>query len=191
MASFLDIGLIDKLSIILPFLLVMVLVYALLAKTKVFGKNQFAYVIIAFVFGLVTILSPTIREVIDRMIPWFAWLFIFLFFILITFAVFGADENTFMNVLKSREYNYITTTIVIIAIIIGLGSLASVTFDSGGPTSNIADAKNSSIEVRTDSTGEQGSSAFWNTLFHPKVLGLVLVLLIAVFTMSRLSSMPL
>lgn len=185
MATPLDLGLIDKFSIIFPFLLSVTVVYGLLTYTKMFGENKSIHVLIAGVVGLMLLISPTVREVINTMAPWFVLLFLFFFFLILAFKIFGTTDSEIMDVLKSPKYSYTVIWIIALVLIIAVGSLSSVTFKEGAPK-----GVNETESARDTEASGAGTNAFWNTLFHPKVLGLALIFLIASFTVSRLMATP-
>ena len=78
MATFLDTGLLSYFSVIFPALLVFVIVYALLEKTKLLGENKAIHAIAAIAIALMLMLSRNIMNVINYMAPWFVLLFVFL-----------------------------------------------------------------------------------------------------------------
>ncbi len=73
---------------------------------------------------------------------------------------------------------------IIIAVVILLGSLGKVYFSGGTETEIVM--RNGTL-VETGEAGGRGSGAFWATMFHPKVLGVIFVLLIAVFATITLT----
>lgn len=170
MATFLDISLLQSFDIIFPFLLVAALSYGFLSFSKVFGDNHVVQGVISFVLGMMVLFSPMALQIINTMAPWFIIVFVFFLFMIMTYKLFGPEVNVAAWVQSSAAF-YLILTIVLI---IGIGSVTSVVFKEGG--------------LSTGTTGTEGTpSAFWSTLFHPKVLGLALILLIAVFTIQQLS----
>ena len=91
--------------------------------------------------------------------------------------------------LKSEEYSYVRYWIIAMILIIAFGSLAHViTQETGG----FPGYMNVSIENATEAlaggpNAPAQASDFWQTLFHPKMLGMVAILIIALFTISRLT----
>jgi hypothetical protein len=183
MATPLDIGLLSNFKIIFPFLLSVFVIYGILSYKKVFGDNKTLHLLIALFVGFFILFSATVREIISTMAPWFILLFIFIFFGLIVFMSFGATETDIMDVVSNEKYRYIIWWFVALSVIIAIGSVTSVTFKEGKPL-----GVNETTEGRTTTASESGTSAFWNILFHPKVLGLTVIFLVALFTVSRLSA---
>ncbi|MDP7116560.1 MAG: hypothetical protein QF632_01005 [Candidatus Woesearchaeota archaeon] len=185
MATPLDTGLLSNFGVIFPFLLVFCLMYAVFIKTDIFGDNKGLAAIISFALGIMTLFFPIIRESINVMAPWFV-LFIFaISFILLGFMMFGASESDILSVLRTKEHGYLNTWIAGLGLLIVFGSLTSVVSDFGG----VGETADGGVEVNIGDDGTQ-ESAFWDTFVHPDVLGMVLILLIGAFTVSRLASKP-
>jgi hypothetical protein len=187
MATFLDITLLEKFSIIFPFLLVFVVVFGTLSYSKILGNNKALQSFFALILAFFTFFSPTIRIIINRMAPWFVLLFIAILFIIMAFKAYGATDADITNLLHSKRYgSQIVWWILVLAIIIVIGSITLRGGEKGiRPTSmNITTSEGTT--TTTDVTKEK--SVFWDTLLHPKVLGLVAILLIANFTISNLAS---
>jgi len=184
MATPLDLGLLGRFADIFPFLLVLAVVYALLSKLHILGDNKGLNGLVAFVLALLTLFSPTIKDSITMMAPWFVWFFMFIVFLMVAFMMFGAKESDFFHVLK--EYPTALYWILAIALIIWLGSLTTVMSKSGGVGAGTHTEVNSDTGQTVVVQDQQ--SEFWKTITHPKVLGLALILLIATFTVARLSS---
>jgi len=183
MATFLDIGFLEKFSVIFPFLLALVVIYGILSYSKLFGDNKTVHILIALFVSMMLLLSDSVRQIINLMAPWFVLLFLFMVFLIIIFKVIGVTDSEILSTVKDPKYQFVIWWFVAIAIVIAVGSLSSVTFKGGVP----AGVTNTTSE-RSEASTEKGESAFWNTLFHPKILGLALIFLIAVFTISRLAS---
>jgi len=184
MATLLDIGLFQSSGALFPFLFILVLTYAILAMTKLFGDNKAIYALIAFALAIMTIVSPIAVKTINKMAPWFVLLFIFSIFVILAFMTFGVEQSTIKKIITgdghSSTFFY---WVIALALIIGVGSLASVFSEERGfQALSEADGGNATAEpVQDEGTG------FFATLFHPKVLGMALLLLIAMFTVRNLA----
>lgn len=202
MATILDLGFLRNFSFIFTFLLVFAIVYGILSYKELLGKNKALQLIISLVVGLLVLLSDTVRIVIETAAPWFVVLFILVVFILLAFNIFGAGTGDFMGVLRNPEYKYISMWIISFAIIIilyslsqGLGQNAGPYLDEQGePTSAVDDANwNNTLSAseRLSGDGKTNTDDFNKnlgaTIFHPKVLGMILILLIASFAVRMLS----
>ena len=184
MASVLDLSLLSHFSVIFVMVLVAVVMYAILQFTKAMGDNKGVHILIAIIIAIIIGMFPDITEVITIMVPWFVVVFIFILLILIGNKMFGASDQDILAVMKNRPS--IAYWIIILGVIIFLSALGKVYF-TGGPNAGTVEVNESGTVVKGD-VGTEGESAFWATLFHPRVLGLILVLLVAVFTMTLLTS---
>ncbi|MBD3310820.1 hypothetical protein GF351_06400 [Candidatus Woesearchaeota archaeon] len=173
MATPLDIGLLQNFSIIFPFLLVVIVVFGILSYSKLFGENAVVHGVIAIVLGVMVLFSGIAVKTINRMAPWFVLVFIFFMFLMIAYMMFGTSQAEVASWITSPGGFYLILTVVLI---IGIGSLASVYFE-----------QEESLPGDDAEAGE-AESDFWNTIFHPKVLGMALILLIGLFTIQKLAS---
>ena len=178
MATILDITALESFSLLFSFLFVLVIVFAFLSYSKFLGDNKGIHALIALLISIMTLFSDSVVKAINLMAPWFVLLFVFALFMIMAFKVFGTTDSDIMSVLVNPEYRYIIWWVVAIGIVIGIGSLTSTVWGGGAPVYN---------ESATD-VGTTGASAFWGTIFHPKVLGLILIFLIAMFTISKLTT---
>lgn len=182
MATPLDIGLLENVGIIFPFLLVIVFVYAVLTKTQVLGKDAHGLnAFIAFCLGIATLFSPIAVKTIQLMAPWFVLLVVFIIFLLLSFQTLGVEEGTIKSIIKSSEHgDTIFYWMIALIAVIGLGSLASVISTEHGFKA---------LSEENQTTTERGSEdvGFFQTLFNAKVLGMILLLLVALFTVRNLT----
>lgn len=210
MASFLDTGLLGFFSLIFTFLLVYAIIWGLLLWKQPFGKGaKNIYGIISFAISFLLIISDSARMFIEFITPWFLVLAIFIFLIMMVMSVFTKDIKWLAVASDSAVY----TTILVVAIIIVIVGLAVVfgqrTLDSGKtspsvPTTQInnsltvpsygqanyietgANAPGINVPTGPTGTADYGTNAV-NTLFHPKVLGVILVLLMSTLIIYFLS----
>jgi hypothetical protein len=77
---------ISGLSFFMPvfsFLLVFLIVYAILAKTKIIGENNFIHFLISFIIGVIFLSFSSTRLYVETITPWFVILIIIIFFVLL------------------------------------------------------------------------------------------------------------
>ncbi len=175
MATPLDITALEHFKGVFPFLLVLVFVYAVLSRIAWFKDNKGIAGVIAVLAALITLVSPIAIKTINRMAPWFVLFIMFGVLLILAYMSFGVEESTIKTVLTSDHYGSVFSTWVLaIMLIIALGSLFSV-INEEAPL--------------TELSGDQqpAQPGFWETLFHPKLLGMVLVLLVAFFTIGKMS----
>jgi hypothetical protein len=184
MATPIDTSLLSSFRVIFPFLLVFCIFYAIFLKTKIFGENKGLGAISALSLAILSILFPVVREVISLMAPWFVFLAFGILFIMMMFMILGFNEGDIMGVFKSPRHDYLNVWIVGLGLLIFVGSLVSVVSDFGGV------GETDFSRGYEEGTGEvsQQENDFWDTLVHPNVLGMILVLLVGAFTVSRLAN---
>lgn len=186
MATFLDVGLLRYFNIIFPFLLVWALVFALLQKTKLVGSDRVGInAIIALAFAFMVSLSDSAVQIINFMIPWFTIAIIFFLLIILIFQIFGAGEkDIFAYVQKDKGIGWIIIGVVLIIAGASFGNVfgQDLLNQSGGETS-----------MNVSGGGEGGVATpdlqrnLYATLFHPKVLGIIVLFAIAIFAIALLS----
>ncbi|MBI5398496.1 hypothetical protein HZB03_03455 [Candidatus Woesearchaeota archaeon] len=184
MATFLEVGLLQHFSVIFPVLLVFVTVFALLQQSKMFGENKGIHSLIAISIALLMLFSPGVVQVIGIMAPWFVLIFIFILLILLGFKFLGVSDKSIAETMSS--WGTIHWFLLVIGIIIFIGAISSVYGASllpfsGAATTTIATAGGNT----TTSTGDFNANV-GRTIFHPKVIGTVFILVVGSFTIKLL-----
>lgn len=177
-------ALLENFSIIFTLILVMVVVYGIMQWSKMLGESKGLHLLIALVFGLFVIMIPDVTEVISVMIPWFVLLFIFAILMIMAYKIFGATDSDVRSALVGDRT--VIWVVIIIGIIIVIGSFSSVYGQR---------MLSGSDNAPSDDEGMRGSTASGSfasnigaTFFHPKVIGLLFILLVAVFTVAILGA---
>ncbi len=181
MATFLDVGLLAYFDVIYAVLLVFALVFAALQKTKVIGDSLAVNSIIAVVAGILVALSRDVVEIINFMIPWFVIAIIFFVLIILIFQIFGLKETDLAAAAKDKAVYW---TILGIAIVIFVAAGATV-FGQ-----RFVEAGDSTGEINaTDGGVATGSfeANIYATLFHPKILAMLVLFGVAIFAIALLS----
>jgi hypothetical protein len=183
MATPLDISLLKQFSGVFPFLLVLVLVYVILTKSELFKDKQGIAALIAIIAAILTLFSSVVIKTINLMAPWFVLFIIFGFLLILAYMAFGIDQKTIIATITGDEYgSAFGMWVISIMLIIGVGSLFAVINEEKGFRS----LTEGNVSVAEKAPEEE--FGFWQTLFHPKILGLVLILLIAYFTIGKMTS---
>jgi len=164
MATFLDVTALQSFTVIFVFLFVVLTVYAILLYTKFVGQNQLIIILIALVLGFFVIISDIATSIIGQIAPVIGVLFVFIAILAVTGRMFGPSSP----ILESSSLKYIVLVIVIVAVVVG--SLAVVRDKIDVPERGEDFSKTSTI------------------IFHPNFLGLILIFLIAAFTVGLLAS---
>jgi len=181
----LDIGLIEAFSIIFPFLLVFAIVFALLKKFKILGEGSTIPAITAIVIAFIVILSKDVVQIINFIAPWFVLLFIFILLLLMVYKIFGAtDENLAVFI---KEHTLTQWVIVMIGVIIIVAGIANVFGQRLTPLTQDGNDGNVSYIGAGTTESDEFEETVGRTIFHPKIVGLILVFLIAAFAIGLLT----
>lgn len=165
MATFLDIAGLQQFSIFFVFIFVWLAVYAILTYSKILGDNKGIQIVIGLVIGLLVLFSPIATGTIEYIAPWFAVVFIFVIFATIALRLFGASGIESLGSLR-------LITVIVIVLILVVGALSYVRQQIIVPGEN-----ETSVDYGKTTT----------ILFHPKILGIVFVLIIAIFTIALMA----
>ena len=178
--------LLDKFAIVFTLILVMVVIYAVMQWTRMFGGSKGIHMLIGLILGVFVIMIPSITQLISIMIPWFVLLFIFIIMIIMAYKIFGATDDDILGALRASDKTIIYI-VVIVAIIIIIGSFSSV---YGQKLLSGTDEPVTDDDVSTnDGTGTGSfSQNIGATFFHPKVIGLIFIFLVAAFTIALLGT---
>ncbi|MBW3023103.1 hypothetical protein KY308_03290 [Candidatus Woesearchaeota archaeon] len=177
MTTFLDIGLLESFSPVFSFLFVWVAVFAILEYTKLFTENKGIHAMIAFILAILTLMSGKLVELISILAPAFVVAMIFLMFLFLIYKMFGVEENWFKEAITEKTSVYYWVLIIVAVILIG-----SVSYVFGPQLLEITQG--------TSATGNETgiSQNIGAAIFHPKVLGFVFIMAIAIFTILQLAS---
>ncbi len=179
MASILQVGVLKYFSLIFPALLVFVVVFALLEKTKVIGENKTVNAIIAIAIGFMVILFEDIISIINYMAPWFVLLFIFFILLLILYKLLGAsDQNIAEFFTKNKGLQFV---LIGIGVIILIAAIAHVYGQRLLPVTD------EGVNVTALEEPTSFKQNVLNVLFDPKILGMIFILVIAVAAIALLT----
>jgi hypothetical protein len=178
MASPLDLGILNLFDFIFPMLLVWAFVFALLSKYKLVGDSPGINAIIATAFSFMVLLSRTIIDLINFMIPWFAIAIIFFVLMVLLFMVMGAKE---VNAYQNTTIQWVLVAVGIFIIVAAFGKvLGQSLLEQAGQSGTV-------VQGNETVSGDSFQQNIFATLFHPKVLGLLVVFAIVVFAVALLS----
>ena len=146
------------------FLLVFIVMYALLSKTKVLGGNAFIHLFTSFLVAVIFIASPALTDLTSLAIPWVLVLIVMLVCILLVVAFVKGN-------LDSITKNPAVTVAIIVAIIVIFLISAINVF---GPIVK---------PYLPTATSEAGASPellqIKHILFSPSVVGMIVLLIVA------------
>ena len=165
MATFLDVTVLENFSVIFVFLLAWLGGYAMLLYTKVLGnQNQFIIIILSLVFAVFVIISPLATLIFKTLAPIAAVVMLLVVIVYAASGMFGGAPLESMQGLK-----WTVLAILVVALVVGTGAIIR---------------ENINVPERGEDFGKIST-----VVFHPNFLGLVLILLIAVFTVGLLAVM--
>jgi hypothetical protein len=177
MASLLDISLVGHFSDVFIILFIFTAIYAILLFRGPFGANKGLNALIAFAISMIMAFSKEALTIIADTVPWAVLLLVILMVTLLATKSVGVDLP--LSITKN-----LGTWLLVIMIIVFLINVSMQLGQSAGPY-----LSNGSINpdyVEAGSPGDVGSGSFAQnfgaTLFHPKVLALLLILIIGLFT---------
>jgi len=176
MASFFDISLLGNFSDIFVILFVFTAAYAILMLKKPFGDFKGVNALLAFAMAMMFIFSQDAIQIIKNTVPWYIILMIALTMTLMVTKSIGGE-------MPARLMSDIGTWILVIGVIILVINISmSIGQDVGPFLSNETINPDS---VTAGGSGDVGSGSFAQnfgaTLFHPKVLAMLVVLITALF----------
>ena len=176
MATVLDVGLLNFFLPAFTLIFIVVLCYAILNKVLKGTIGTGAIWIASVCIGLISLFSGKAIDLINFVTPWFVVIFVFLLLIFMSLMFWsGNPEKGGFTELEVWRNLGGTTTVVIIGVLIlvlGISQVFGPVFNpyaAGGP----AEKTIGGDTIRT--------------LFHPRVLGAVFILIIAAFSIQRIS----
>ncbi len=174
MATVLDLSMLSFFKPAFIFLFVLGIFYAILQKTQLFGENKGMNLLVSFVVSFLFIITPGVSDVISLAMPWFVILVVVILVIALVFMMMGVKEETIVtNVFHEGWFIW---TIVLVIILGIFGYAFSVVY---GPA----------VQSVTGESSDQGvMSDIGKVLFHPKLLGVLFLLLVASQTVRLISS---
>ena len=192
MATFLDISLLYHVRIIFVVLFIGALIYAVLTKTSVLGGNKTVAIWIAVSMSFFFAFSAKAGEFLDAVIPSFVIFLIGIFVLLVAFVFIGGDASKISTMFSAQNPAMMGYWVFIITLLILVGGLGKVYFDPNSSTDTQIEGNYTGdaviqVESSTDGVGGQGEDALWDTIFHPQVLGFILLMLVATFSVMFLT----
>ena len=169
MATLLDTGLIGYVVPIFSFLLIYAVIYAILIKSKIFGENNVINSIIPLAVSVMFLLMPGAVDFVNFITPWFVVLVIVGFAVALLFLFLGANQDTVSGWMKNPTVYWTALIFGMIIIVAGLTHTFGNFFgqpDTGG--------------------GSIGSEVQFS-IFNPKILATIFILIIATFAIKFIS----
>jgi len=166
MATFWDVGALEYITPVLIFILVFVIIFALLQKTKFLGGVQRLDFVIAMVVSLVALISENAVRFVAVISTWYVLLIVA--FVLIIMALYSTGTVPGDGIMQLAVPYQIVFYLALIILVTAISNVFGPVFT---PFSEGADP------------------GWWalRTVFHPKVFGTVLLMLVAVAVIGKVT----
>ncbi len=169
MVTPLDIGLLEYVVPIFSFLLVYAVLYAILIKTKILGDNNLVNSVVPLAISILFLLMPGAVSFINFITPWFVVLVIVGFAVALLFLFLGVSDETVKGWAHNPTIYWTALIFMMIIIIAGLIHVFGNFFGAPDPGAVSAGAE---IEF---------------SIFHPKIIATIFVLIVAAFSVKFIS----
>ena len=166
MATFLEFTSLEYFNSIFVFIFVWIVVYATLLYIKILGEHKVINATIGFILAIFVITSNAAITLVSKVAPFLTVIFVLIMLFGIAGSMLGGKMES-MPALKG-----IILTAIIFVILTGIALEIRNQFGTNG----------ASTEPQTDLSKDV------NLLLHPKFLGVVLLLVVSVFTIALLTA---
>jgi hypothetical protein len=152
-------------TIILPFLLIFFIIFAILQKTKVLGSDKSSLdAFVSFVIGLIVVMAFNYSTVINNLVLFLSLSLVVVFVILVLWGFLSGEEGFKLS--EHKSFRTILLIIVIIAVILGIFWAFGIPL-SGGTNS-----------VTNFLFGQVWSEPFWTNLIFVLLIGAALAIVL-------------
>lgn len=160
--------------VVIPLLLIVAVTYGLLTRIKVFGEHKGLNMTIATAMGFIVVATTEIVDFLTLFIQYTAVAATVLIFLLIIFLFAGVDQKTIGDAFKEPiAYGTVITVFIVILFIVASQALPQI----GEVT-----------EGELEGTGVTDKAL--KALFHPTVLGIIVLFSIFVVTVYMITRSP-
>jgi hypothetical protein len=192
----LDLSLLGNFSFLFSFFIVLVLTYVVLGVTNLFKEQKHLQTLLSFSIAFVILFATPALKLITFITQWFGVFFVFVMFILIAIMMFGIKSEDITNYIKKPSDGGSSSVVIAIVVIASLILLSGIglLFFSGDVSQN-SNAQTTTSQSSVSGVSANGSAsdtsrgpqALEATIFHPKVLGMIFILLFGMFTVQQLA----
>jgi len=99
---------------VFSFLFVFIIVYAILAKTKILGDSQFSNILVGFIMAIIFMSFSSLELYVQTIIPWFVVLFVIVFLVLLIAGLSTKDLDKIM----SNKFAWMIIAILVIIFLV-------------------------------------------------------------------------
>jgi len=195
MATFMDIGLLDFFSNIFLFLFIFAAVYAIIIKTKIFGDSKNLVSIIAVAIAIIVVITKPVATFLLYIVPWFFVLAFVIMMFIFAGKLFGVSDNSISNSFHWKKTPILTWVIIFVVLILvfAFSNMFGQDLLEDNPEVNSTDAEETATTTTTSGNkamavdSDEYKSNVLATLTHPKVLGTIVILLVAMIAILLLT----
>ena len=141
--------------------------YAILHKTNWFGNNEKVKWVASFCIAALATLAGKPKDLIVFMTPWFVVIFVFLAFMFMILTFLGSSEKESWETVGGKPLYFI---IAILIVVIGISQVYEGIFSP----------------YNTQGGTSIGGETL-RTIFHPRVLGAIFLLVVCAWTIRNVS----
>jgi len=173
MATPLDVSILDHFVPIFVFMLVFVIFYSVLLKTKILGNNKGLISLASFSVSLLFVVTQAATEFVQLITPWFVVLIIVSMCFLLIFMFLGVKPDAIAEAVSNEG----TAWVIIIILIVLLGLALTKVVGPG-------------IAAITQGEGVEEAGFMGQIgmiIFHPKILGVLFILVMASYAIKGIS----
>jgi hypothetical protein len=182
MATLFDTALLEKFSIIFTWILIFAVVYGVAEMTKIIQSKPLV-AIIAFCIATLAIITPAMPKILSSLAPWIVIIAIVILFLLMLANFLGIPTIQIVSGLGGRGAIWLVMAPLLIAVIFSLSSVFGQNLLEQRTSGN-----DTTIVTATSSdTSSSHDQSVILALTNPKVLGVVIILLIAMFAILFLT----
>lgn len=167
MATVLDLGILEFFLPAFYVLFIYVMLYALIVKSKMLGESKFLPHMFSLAITFIIMFSGAPLELINFVTPWYAFLVVFLFLLFMVFAFVGMKDE---DKLKQMGGGPVIFIVALIILMIGITNVFGNVF------------------FPNDEDGVENVTL--QTIFHPRVLGAFIILIIVSLVIRHLDMEP-
>ena len=187
MATFLDTTLLEQSSVVFSWVLVFVVVFGVAEAVNLL-KNKTLNALLAFTVAMVTTTSNSVQAIISNLTPAFVVIAFFALFLMILANFMGMPTGDIVGAMGGKNAAWYLIVPFMIAVLVGLSSSIGqglLEERTGDETTTIIDEAGNEVVVTTPH-----KESVVVTLTNPKVLGMILVIFVGMFTIIFLAGKP-
>lgn len=164
-----DVGILNYFVPVFVFILVFVIFYALLLKIHILGDNKGLLALVSFVVALLFVITQAATELIQIITPWFVVLIIVSMCFLLIFMFLGVKPEAIASAIGNESV--VWAIVIVLLVLLGLALTKVVGPGIAGIT-------------QEDAEEEGFMKTIGLIIFHPKILGVMFILIIASFVIK-------